>query len=103
MCKPPSGLCVSHTKKDCLYLGKLAVSPLDRKKGLARRLIEHAETRAVAQGYGKLQLQTRIELTENHLFFQRLGFVKTAETRHHGYDRTTSITMEKRIRGKTQP
>ena len=69
-------------KEDCLYLGKLAVSQPDRKKALAHCLIKHAETRAETQGYTELKLQTRVELTENHRFFERLGFVKTAETRH---------------------
>ena len=90
-------------KEDCLYLGKLAVSQPHRKKGLARCLIKHAETRAEAQGYKELKSQSRVELTENKRFFERLGFVKTAETRHDGYTRTTSITMVKTIRNNGKP
>jgi hypothetical protein len=40
-----------------------------------------------------LELETRIELTENHAAFARMGFIKTAETSHEGFDRTTSIVM----------
>ena len=42
-------------------------------------------------------METRIELTENHATFARLGFVKTAETAHPGYDGPTSITMSRSI------
>ena len=82
-------------KEDCLYLGKLAVSQPHRKKALAHCLIKHAETRAETQGYTELKLQTRVELTENQRFFERLRFVKTAKTRHVGYTRTTPIVMVK--------
>ena len=104
ICSSPPLACMFLTRKeDCLYLSKLAVSQPHGKKGLARCLIMHAETRAETQGYKKLKLQTRVELTENHLFFQRLGFVKTAETSHDGYTRATSITMVKTIRSNGKP
>ena len=40
-----------------------------------------------------LELSTRIELVENHATFARMGFAKTAETAHEGFDRPTSIVM----------
>ena len=99
VCASPPLACMFLTRKeDYIYLGKLAVSQPHRKKGLARCLIKHAETRAAVQGYKELKLQTRVELTENHCFFERLGFVKTAETRHVGYTRNTPITMVKQSR-----
>ena len=52
----------------------------------------HAAKRACAE-FGMLELETRIELTENHAAFARMGFIKTAETSHEGFDRTTSIVM----------
>ena len=104
ICASPPLACMFLTRKeDCLYLGKLAISQPHRKKGLARCLIKHAETRAEAHGCKKLKLQTRVELIENHCFFEHLGFVKTAETRHDGYTRTTSITMVKTIMSKGKP
>lgn len=82
---------------DCLYLGKLAVDRAARGRGVARRLLEAAESRARDEGLGFIELQTRIELTENHETFRRLGFRKTAETAHEGYDRPTSITMRRAV------
>ena len=47
--------------------------------------------------FGALELETRIELTENHETFAALGFVKVSEGAHPGYDRTTFITMRKTL------
>jgi len=80
-----------------LYLGKLAVDASMRGQGLARRLVAQAETRARILGLPVVELETRVELVENHATFARLGFAKTGETAHPGYDRPTSITMQKRL------
>ncbi|MEM1046601.1 MAG: GNAT family N-acetyltransferase [Pseudomonadota bacterium] len=80
-----------------LYIGKLAVQATWRGNGLARRLVEAAETRAREAGLRRLVLESRIELTENHTAFARMGFVRTGASAHAGYDRPTSITMTKDI------
>lgn len=94
----PLAACVFlKTKGGRLYLGKLAVDPGVRGSGLARRLIELAEERARAQGFQELELEVRIELTENHQAFGALGFHKVSEGAHDGYDRPTFITMRKHL------
>lgn len=91
--------CVFLTpRSDCLYLGKLAVDAQWRGQGLARRLVEHAEHRARALGLPALELQTRVDLVENHAAFARMSFVKTGESAHPGYDRPTSITLRRALR-----
>ena len=57
-----------------------------------------AEDFARDSGHAVLELETRIELTENHETFAAMGFVRTAEHAHAGYDRPTSITMKKPLR-----
>ncbi|MCY4334832.1 MAG: GNAT family N-acetyltransferase [Litoreibacter sp.] len=84
-------------KPDALYLGKLAVSDAFRRRGFARRLVDFAEALAREKGRTHLELQTRIELTENHAAFAKMGFVKTSEGRHPGFDRVTEITMRKAV------
>ncbi|MCK0140393.1 GNAT family N-acetyltransferase [Aliiroseovarius sp. F47248L] len=83
-----------------LYIGKLAVDPSARGLGLARTLMTLVERRAKALGFEQLVLQTRVELVENHAIFKKLGFVKTAEIVHPGYDRPTSYRFEKTLRGR---
>ncbi len=78
-----------------LYIGKLAVHPSVQGKGIGRLLLARAEATARELGLSSLRLETRVELTENHRLFAARGFGKTAENRHAGYDRTTSIEMRK--------
>jgi len=90
--------CVILTPKpDHLYIGKLAVDASARGQGLSRILINHAEDRARALGVKELQLQTRVELTDNHATFQRMGFTQIGATAHEGYDRPTSLTFARPV------
>lgn len=94
----PVAACMFLTPKPGrLYLGKLAVAQAMRGRGLAAQLVGIASERAAALGFDTLELQTRVELVENHVAFARLGFVKTGESSHDGYDRVTTITMQKPV------
>lgn len=89
----PVGCAFTWPKEDALYLAKLAVRPDLHGCGIGRLLVEAAWNEARTLGLAALELQTRIELAENHAAFSRMGFVKTAETAHPGYPRPTSVTM----------
>lgn len=88
---------VLSLRPDTLYLGKLAVARSRRGQGLARALVAQAVERAYALGRDRLELQTRVELVENHASFAAMGFVETGRTAHEGYDRPTSLTMQKPV------
>lgn len=90
---PPAACIFLMPQADCLHLGKLAVDPARRGSGLGRRMVDLAAQRARDLGLPALELQTRIELVENHRLFARLGFAKTAEGSHPGCSRVTNITM----------
>ena len=91
------GCVFAQTKGDALYLGKLAVRPGLQGAGIGRKLVDAARAEARRLGLGMLELQTRVELIENHATFARMGFVKTGETAHDGFDRPTSITMRAKV------
>ncbi len=96
----PVQACVVLTPKPArLYLGKLAVDPALQGKGHGKTLISRAETRARALRLPVLQLETRVELTENHAYFRHLGFTETARTAHPGFAHPTSITFTKAVAG----
>ena len=78
-----------------LYIGKLAVDPSQQGRSIGRQLMEAAEQQARDLSLPALMLETRIELTENHATFAKMGFRKIGETCHPGYNRPTSITMQK--------
>jgi predicted GNAT superfamily acetyltransferase len=87
---------------ESLYLGKLAVRNSERGSGLARVLINHAEHCAQQLGLPILELQTRIELTENQRTFASMGFVEHERTAHGGFSRPTSITFRKPVPRTTE-
>ncbi|MEM7191152.1 MAG: nucleotidyltransferase family protein [Pseudomonadota bacterium] len=87
--------CMCHA--DRLYVGKLAVEPALHSRGIGTLMMAQAEALARAKGITMLELETRIELTENKAAFERMGFVETGTTAHPGYDRPTSRTMVKSL------
>ena len=95
------GCAFADLRDDCVYVGKVAVARLARGKGVARGLFAAAEEIAHRHGKQFLELQTRIELVENHATFGALGFCKIAETAHPGYSRATSITMRRPVGSRT--
>ncbi|SEM75503.1 Predicted N-acetyltransferase YhbS [Loktanella fryxellensis] len=95
--QPPLACMVLTPRADTLYLGKLAVVPAAQRRGHARRLIAQALMRAAALGHPSVTLQTRVELTENHAAFTRLGFEEIARTAHAGFDRLTTITYRRTV------
>ena len=76
-----------------IYVGKVAVEPSHQGRGIGRILFEKAFELAAERKSAGLELETRVELIENHQAFARLGFVKVGEDAHEGYDRPTSIRM----------
>ncbi len=91
------GCVFARPQGDALYVGKLAVRHDRQRGGVARRLMAAVEAYARADGVRCLELETRIELTQNHATFAALGFVKSGEHAHEGYDRPTFISMRKAL------
>ena len=91
------GCVFARQQGDSLYVGKLAVRADWQGKGIGRRLMDAAEKHARDARLPYLELDTRIELVENHKAFAAMGFVRTAERAHAGYDRPTFIIMRKQL------
>jgi N-acetylglutamate synthase-like GNAT family acetyltransferase len=91
------GCAFAQLRPDCIYVGKLAVAAELRGRGVARRIFEAAEDLARAHARARLELETRIELIENHRTFAALGFAKVGESSHPGFERPTSITMRRAV------
>lgn len=78
-----------------LYIGRLAVDPSWRGRGLGKMLVAAAEQAARELGLKRLHLGTRLPLIGNRRLFAACGFVETEQTAHPGYSAPTSVTMEK--------
>lgn len=93
---PVKACVVATALPHALYLGKMAVHPDLRGAGLARDMVQACEELALQNGLDRLELQVRIELVENQLTFEKLGFHQTEFNSHPGFDRITEITMQKK-------
>lgn len=91
------GCIFCRPEPEALYIGKLAVAPPLQGRGVGRLLLAAAEELARGLRLPALRLETRIELTGNHVTFAHWGFVRTAENAHPGFTRITSIEMRKRL------
>ena len=90
-----AGCVFARGRPPVLYVSKLAVWPRLQGRGIGRRLMSALELFARESGHTVLELETRIELTENHRTFESLGFSKVSEHAHEGYDHPTYIRMRK--------
>jgi len=79
---------------DTLYVGRLAVAPDFRRRGIANALMQAAKTEARRIGARRITLGARIALPGNVALFRRHGFAIVRETCHPGFTRPTSYDME---------
>lgn len=96
------GSAYADVRSTCVYVGKVAVTSKARGRGVARKLLAAAESIARIADRQVLELQTRVELIENHNTSSARGFEKVAATAHPGYSRPTSITMQRAFRPRAQ-
>jgi predicted N-acetyltransferase YhbS len=78
---------------DALYVGRLAVHPMWRRRGVASALLDAAKQEARRIGAARVTLSARISLHGNAALFRRHGFVITAEQCHPGFTSPTSYDM----------
>jgi GNAT superfamily N-acetyltransferase len=83
---------------EALYVGRVAVTPTWRRRGLAGRLLQAAEAEARRRGLRRLRLHARLELLSNRRLFAGHGFVEVERRAHPGYAQPTFAVMEKVLR-----
>lgn len=79
---------------DALYIGRLAVHPEWRRRGVANALMEATKAEARRIGARRMTLGCRIVLTSNLALFRRHGFVVVGYETHAGFSAPTSYNME---------
>lgn len=91
------GCAFVDVRDEYVYVGKLAVAAHMRRRGVARRIFDAVDALAREHGKPCIELETRIELRENHETFAALGFRQTAERAHAGYERPTFVAMRRTV------
>lgn len=91
----PVGSVLFEARDTYMYLGRLAVPPLHRKRGIGALLVRHVEDQARAQGLNKIALGVRLQLPENTAFYTNLGYHIESYGIHPGFTEPTYMTMAK--------
>lgn len=90
--------CVLWAEKEGgLYVGRLAVAPESRGRGLARALLAAAESEARRRGLPRLHLGTRLALADNRALFASCGFRECGRFSHAGFSHPTWVALEKML------
>lgn len=92
-----AGLVLWAERDGGLYLGRLAVLPPWRGRGVARALIGAAEAEARRRGLPRLHLRVRLALDDDRRLFAASGFHVASEGAHPGYAAPTFAVMEKAL------
>ena len=80
-----------------LYVGRLAVLPSHRRRGIGRALMAAAEERARRMGLSRIILGVRVQLPQNRAFYESLGYRADGHRSHPGYERATWTGMSKAL------
>jgi GNAT superfamily N-acetyltransferase len=90
--------CVFYaTKSDHLSVGRLAVLPEHRRRGIGELLLRSAERRAMELGLSRVRLGVRVPLVNLRAYYEARGYVPIAYRSHDGYTAPTYVEMEKRL------
>ena len=81
------GYVVAYPVNDFWHLENIAVHPRWHGRGIGRMLIADVEARARAAGARNVDLYTNQTMTENQMFYRRLGYVETGRGEEAGFNR----------------
>jgi ribosomal protein S18 acetylase RimI-like enzyme len=82
---------------DHVYLGRLAVLPEYRRRGIGRQLLAWVETQTRSLGYRRVRLSVRVALSGNRAYYERLGYRVISYGTHAGHTAPTFVNLEKEI------
>ena len=70
-----------------LFVETLAVGPGLAGKGLGSKLMRFAQDEAARRGHDRLWLYTNVKMTQNLLWYPKLGYVETHRKTEKGFER----------------
>jgi len=82
-----AGYIVFYPRDDHIHVENVAVDPALQGRGIGKALLGLAEAAAKRQGLAALELYTNAQMTENQVFYPRLGYVETGRREEDGFAR----------------
>lgn len=96
-----AGSVLFEPRQNALYLGRLAVPPPYRRRGIGALLVDYVEQQALARGFSQITLGVRLQLPENTAFYTKLGYHVVSYGSHPGFAEPTFMTMVKQLDAAT--
>ena len=87
-------------RPDHLYVGRLAVSPAYRRRGVGAALMTYIEKLAPTLGHTRIRLATRQSMPSNLLFYEQLGY-KVIQRLAHERGPDIAVWFEKEVGGQS--
>jgi len=81
------GVLIQYETDLGFYIDTVAVLPHFQGTGVGRELLQFAEREAAQRGYDFLYLATNAKMTENQIFYPRIGYVEYERRHEASYDR----------------
>jgi GNAT superfamily N-acetyltransferase len=72
-----TGALVQYETELGFYIHAVAVLPHLQGSGVGKALLQFAEREAIRRGYDSIYLVTNAKMTENQVFYPRIGYVET--------------------------
>ena len=82
-----AGVLVQYPTALGFYIDTVAVLPQRQGTGVGKALLRFAEREALRRGYDSIYLCTNAKMTENQVFYPRIGYVEYERSFSAGYDR----------------
>jgi GNAT superfamily N-acetyltransferase len=93
----PVGSARSEIRPGYLYIGRLAVLPAFRGRGIGRALIAFLESHAIAQNRPETRVEVRMALPDNVAMFAGLGYVPISYQSHLRVPEAMTVVMAKSL------
>ncbi|HEY9151422.1 MAG TPA: GNAT family N-acetyltransferase [Anaerolineales bacterium] len=81
------GVLVQYETQQGFYIDTVAVIPHLQGTGVGKLLLQFAEQEALRRGYNSIYLCTNVKMTENQVFYPRIGYMEYERKFDDGYDR----------------
>lgn len=86
-----------HPEPACFYIGRVAVSPAFRRRGIATAIMQFLEDHARSLGFRQTRVEVRQALPSNIALYESLGYEQTGIRPHPRVPTAQVITMSKRL------